>query len=87
MLYTRWEYNDRGQIFPQALFQMNPDGTGQTEFYGNNSWFPTTILHARGIPGTQQGRRHLSRATTRARRASWGSSIRPGAGRRTRACS
>lgn len=52
ILYTRWEYNDRGQIFPQPLFQMNPDGTGQTECYGNNSWFPTTILHARAIPGT-----------------------------------
>lgn len=52
--YTRWDYNDRGQIFPQPLFQMNPDGTGQTEFYGNNSWFPTTIAHARGIPGTQK---------------------------------
>ena len=50
--YTRWDYNDRGQVYPQALFQMNPDGTGQAEFYGNNSWFPTTILHARGIPGT-----------------------------------
>jgi len=52
IIYTRWDYNDRGQIFPQALFQMNYDGTGQTEFYGNNSWFPTTITHARGIPGT-----------------------------------
>ena len=52
--YTRWEYNDRGQIYPQPLFQMNPDGSGQTEFYGNNSWFPTSILHARGIPGTGQ---------------------------------
>jgi hypothetical protein len=49
VLYTRWEYNDRGQLYPQPLFQMNPDGTGQTEYYGNNSWFPTTILHARGI--------------------------------------
>ena len=54
VLYTRWEYNDRGQIYPQALFQMNSDGTGQTEFYGNNSWFPTTILHARNISGTQK---------------------------------
>ena len=54
VIYTRWEYNDRGQIYTQGLFQMNPDGTGQTEFYGNNSWFPTTILHARGIPGTQK---------------------------------
>lgn len=51
VIYTRWDYNDRGQMFPQPLFQMNPDGTGQTEFYGNNSWFPTTIAHARGIPG------------------------------------
>lgn len=54
IIYTRWDYNDRGQIFPQPLFQMLPDGTGQTEFYGNNSWFPTTIAHARGIPGTQR---------------------------------
>ena len=54
VLYTRWEYNDRGQIFPQPLFQMNADGTSQTEFYGNNSWFPTSLHHARGIPGTQK---------------------------------
>ncbi len=52
ILYTRWEYNDRGQIYPQPLLQMNPDGTNQSEFYGGNSWFPTTILHARAIPGT-----------------------------------
>jgi hypothetical protein len=52
VIYTRWDYNDRGQVYPQPLFQMNPDGTNQTEFYGNNSFFPTTITHARGIPGT-----------------------------------
>jgi hypothetical protein len=50
--YTRWEYNDRGQIYPQPLFQMYPDGAQQTEYYGNSSYFPTSILHARGIPGT-----------------------------------
>ncbi|MCX6897503.1 MAG: hypothetical protein NT105_02280 [Verrucomicrobia bacterium] len=52
--YTRWDYNDRGQVFPQGLFQMNPDGTAQAALYGNNSWFPTTIVHARGIPGSQK---------------------------------
>jgi len=52
--YTRWEYNDRGQIFPQPLMVMNFDGTAQAEYYGGNSWFPTSILHARGIPGTQK---------------------------------
>lgn len=54
VIYTRWDYNDRGQIFPQPLFVMNYNGTAQTEFYGNNSWFPTTILHARGIPGSRK---------------------------------
>jgi hypothetical protein len=52
VIYTRWDYNDRGQIFPQPLFQMAPDGSKQIELYGNNSWFPTSILHARPIPGT-----------------------------------
>ena len=54
VIYSKWEYNDRGQIYPQPLFQMNYDGTGQTEFYGNNSYFPTSILHARGMPGSQK---------------------------------
>ncbi|MBT3375433.1 MAG: hypothetical protein HN742_14575 [Lentisphaerae bacterium] len=54
VLYTRWDYNDRGQIYPQGLFRMNADGTGQTEYYGNNSYFPTTTSHARGIPGTSK---------------------------------
>jgi len=54
VLYTRWEYSDRGQIFPQPLFQMHPDGTNQREFYGNNSWFPTNIIHARKIPGSRK---------------------------------
>ena len=52
--YTRWEYNDRGQVFPQPLMVMNFDGTAQAEYYGGTSWFPTSILHARGIPGTQK---------------------------------
>ena len=54
VLYTRWEYNDRSQVYPQPLFQMQPDGTQQTAVYGENSWFPTTIIHARGIPGSGQ---------------------------------
>ena len=52
VIYTRWDYNDRGQIYPQGLFQMNPDGTAQRALYGNNSYFPTTLIHARSIPGT-----------------------------------
>jgi len=53
IVYTRWDYNDRGQIFTQALFTMNPDGTKQQALYGNNSWYPTSLIQARQIPGTE----------------------------------
>ncbi len=51
IIYTRWDYNDRTQLYIQSLFQMMPDGTNQTELYGNNSNFPTSLIHAREIPG------------------------------------
>ena len=30
---------------------MQPDGRNQTEVFGNNSNFPTTLLHTRSVPG------------------------------------
>lgn len=48
--YTRWDYSDRGQVYPHPLFAMNPDGRAQRAYYGGNSWFPTSLLHARSIP-------------------------------------
>ena len=86
VIYTRWDYNDRGQVFPQPLFQMNPDGTGQTEFYGNNSWFPTTIAHARGIPGNLEGAGHPLRPPLEPGRQAGGDRSGARAGRKTRAC-
>lgn len=52
VLYTRWDYNDRTQMFVQALFSMNADGTGQTAVFGNNSNNPTTLMHTVSIPGS-----------------------------------
>jgi hypothetical protein len=54
IVYTRWEYNDRSALFNHPLIAMNPDGTAQTEFYGNNSMFPAALIDARGIPGSQK---------------------------------
>ncbi len=54
VVYTRWDYNDKGQVFPQGLFLMYPDGTYQTEYYGNKSWYPTSILHARQVPDSMK---------------------------------
>jgi hypothetical protein len=54
IVYTRWDYNDRGQIYPQGLFTMNTDGTQQKALYGNNSFYPTSLIQARSLPGTQK---------------------------------
>ena len=35
ILYMRWEYVDRSQVHYHHLWTMNPDGTGQTVFFGN----------------------------------------------------
>lgn len=52
--YTRWDYSDRAQTFPHPVFSMDPDGQGQRVFYGGNSWFPTSLLHMRPIPGSHK---------------------------------
>ena len=84
ILYTRWEYSDRGQMYPQGLFEMNPDGTRQTEYYGNNSWFPTTLAaRPRLFPAREKSWRY-SRAITRISKVGSASSIRRAAGRRIR---
>ena len=54
IIYTRWEYSDRTAGYLHSLFVMNPDGTNQAEFYGNNSQFPAAMLHARSVPNSTQ---------------------------------
>ena len=51
VLYLRWEYTDLPHSFSPAPFHMNPDGTGQTEYYGSNSYWPNSFFYARPIPG------------------------------------
>ena len=51
ILYTRWEYVDKGQIAIKCLWAMRPDGTGTVEIYGNDIALPPTLLHGRQIPG------------------------------------
>ncbi len=51
VLYTRWEYTDTPHSNTRLLFQMNPDGTEQTEYYGSNSYWPNSFFYTRPIPG------------------------------------
>jgi formylglycine-generating enzyme required for sulfatase activity len=50
-LYLRWEYADTPHAFSRILFAMNPDGTGQMEYYGSGSYWPGSLFFARPIPG------------------------------------
>ena len=50
VMYLRWEYTDTPHAFLRILFQMNPDGSGQMECYGSNSYWPNTMFYARPIP-------------------------------------
>lgn len=51
VIYTRWEYSDTPHYFTRILFHMNPDGTGQAEHYGSNSYWPNSLFNARAVPG------------------------------------
>ena len=51
ILYQRWEYVDRSQVHYHHLWTANPDGTGQTVYYGN--MHPGIVMiDAKPIPGT-----------------------------------
>jgi formylglycine-generating enzyme required for sulfatase activity len=50
VLYLRWQYTDTPHAHDRPLFHMNPDGTGQMEYYGSNSYWPNSKFYARPIP-------------------------------------
>jgi len=54
ILYTRWEYTDKGLWRIQSLWTTNPDGTGTTVFWGNQSVWPDHVTEARAIPGSDK---------------------------------
>ena len=54
ILYDRWEYVDRNFGDAQALWTVNPDGTNQAVYWGNNTPAPGAVIDARIIPGTEK---------------------------------
>jgi hypothetical protein len=53
VLYMRWEYVDRSQVHFHHLWTVNPDGTGQMTFFGNQ-FAGTAMLDAKPIPGSNK---------------------------------
>lgn len=52
VIYTRWEYTDSAHYFSRIVMSMNPDGTGQNEIYGANSYWPNSTFYVRTLPGS-----------------------------------
>lgn len=54
ILYARWEYVDRNFGDAHGIWTVNPDGTNQAIYWGNNTASPGAVYYPRLIPGTQQ---------------------------------
>ncbi len=54
ILYARWEYVDRNFGDAHGLWTVNPDGTNQAVYWGNNTAVPGAAFNAHVIPDTQQ---------------------------------
>lgn len=54
VIYTRWEYTERPLWRLQKLWTINPDGTGESVFWGNGSAYPDMLWEARAVPGSKQ---------------------------------
>ncbi len=54
VIYTRWEYVDKGLGNGQSLWTVRPDGSGSDHVYKNSIIRPAQLLNARNIPGSRR---------------------------------
>ena len=66
VLYLRWDYTDTPHVWNRILMSMNPDGTGQMEYYGSGSYWPNAVFYARPIPIILRKSPGLSQVTMKA---------------------
>jgi len=54
VIYTRWEYVDKGFGNVQSLWAVHPDGSHSAHVYKNDVILPAGMIDARSIPGSQR---------------------------------
>jgi hypothetical protein len=54
IIFTRWEYTDRHEMFFHKLWWCRPDGTSIAHFFGNDMIAPMRIVEATAIPGSSK---------------------------------
>ena len=50
IMYTRWEYVDKGAVSVKCLWAVKPDGSASQEIYANDISLPPTFIYGRAIP-------------------------------------
>ena len=54
IVFTRWEYTNRHEMFFHMLWICRPDGTNVAHFFGNDMLHPMMMVEATAIPGTHR---------------------------------
>ncbi len=54
IIWTRWEYVDKGADFTQTLWSIRPDGTHPELVFGNTVLQPNGYASGREVPGTNE---------------------------------
>ena len=54
IIWTRWEYNDKGADFGHTLWSIRPDGTYPELIFGNTIIQPNGYANGREVPGTKE---------------------------------
>ncbi|MBI3922447.1 MAG: hypothetical protein HY318_13580, partial [Armatimonadetes bacterium] len=54
IIWTRWEYLDKGADFSQTLWSVRPDGTDPELVFGNTVIQPNGYANGRQVPGTDE---------------------------------
>ncbi|MBI5379761.1 MAG: hypothetical protein HZA23_06360, partial [Nitrospirae bacterium] len=54
IIYTRWDYVDRGPSIGFSVWTTGQDGTATTSFYGNNTKNPESTFNLRAVPGSDK---------------------------------
>ncbi len=79
ILYMRWEYVDRSQVHFHHLWTVNPDGTSQMVYYGNEHG-GVAMLDAKPIAGTNKVVASFSPGHGRAEHMGYVTTVDPSAG-------
>ena len=54
IVFTRWEYTFRHEMYYHMLWWCRPDGTEVSNFYGADTMYPMMVVEATPIPGTSK---------------------------------